>query len=236
MPTGQRGDLSVVLLSGEQPVAAAVFEPQRTVDPAKWYSWPRYLSDLHAEVRCPTYLIVLALGPAVADWARRPISSFQPGWHLRPYVLGPEDVPRVTSLAQALEDPMLAALGAVVHADEETAEEQGYLAIRAVRDLRGEDHAWWLYRLLYAIMTPERSTKLQELTMLSREALLPKTPYDWAKYNEGKASAIVSFLTLRQVSLTEEQRQRILAERETGVLDRWLARAVTATSADELFV
>jgi len=45
-----RSDSAVVLeVAPDQPPAcAAILEPQRRLDPDKWYSRPRYLSDLHA--------------------------------------------------------------------------------------------------------------------------------------------------------------------------------------------
>ena len=99
--TGQRCDAAVLLEDNDQPVLAAILEPQGGVDPGKWYSWPKYLADLHAEVRCDTYLIVLALTRSVATWAQSPILSFQPNHGLIPLVVGPDELPRVTSVAAA---------------------------------------------------------------------------------------------------------------------------------------
>ena len=86
-----RSDSAVVLETSPDrpPACAAILEPQRRIDPEKWYSWPSYLSELHRKYRCPTYLIVFAIGEeatAVAAWARQPIATFQPGSGFAPLV------------------------------------------------------------------------------------------------------------------------------------------------------
>lgn len=54
-------------------------------------------------------------------------------------------------------------------------------------------------------------------------------------WRTGLAKAIVSVLEARDLTLTDEQREEILACTDLAELDRWLDLAVTAASADELF-
>ena len=51
------------LIPGQPPVCAAILEPQRRIDPEKWYSWPIYLSG------CT--LAIASSGPAtmIFTWA-----------------------------------------------------------------------------------------------------------------------------------------------------------------------
>lgn len=51
----------------------------------------------------------------------------------------------------------------------------------------------------------------------------------------GRAEAVLEILRLRGLSVTEEQRERILGCKDLAVLGRWLARAVTAAATDEVF-
>ena len=51
----------------------------------------------------------------------------------------------------------------------------------------------------------------------------------------GKIAAILSVLEARGLAISEEQKQRVHACTEIEVLDRWIRRAATASSADELF-
>jgi len=74
----------------QPPVCAVILEPQRSIDPEKCYSWPSYLSDLHRKYRCPSYLIVFALGDqavAVGPGARQPDRDVPAGQRLRALVL-----------------------------------------------------------------------------------------------------------------------------------------------------
>ncbi len=247
VPTGQRSDAAVVLEDNGKPVVAAILEPQGRIDPGKWFAWPKYVADLHAEVRCDTYLIVLALTRSVAAWARQPIGSFLPGHGLVPRVIGPDDVPRVGSLKEACAEPWLAALAAMMHADDESGPEEALVAVQAARQTGGVDQAWWLYQLLRAIMTKERYQRLEEFIMLHPDVYLPKTDFEWSQFNKGetkgkaegeikgKAEAIVRLLGLRQIAVNDEDRARIHAEREMPTLDRWFDRALMARSVSELF-
>jgi predicted transposase/invertase (TIGR01784 family) len=53
---------------------------------------------------------------------------------------------------------------------------------------------------------------------------------------EGRAESIFAVLSARSLAVTADLRARVLACRDVAVLDRWLAAAVTATSADDIFV
>ena len=52
---------------------------------------------------------------------------------------------------------------------------------------------------------------------------------------EGKAEDILAIFETRGLTVTGEQRARILRSKDTAELDRWLRKAVTAESAAELF-
>jgi hypothetical protein len=51
---------------------------------------------------------------------------------------------------------------------------------------------------------------------------------------EGKAESLMVVLKARGLALDEATRARLLAERDTQRLDRWLARATTCATIDEL--
>jgi hypothetical protein len=50
-----------------------------------------------------------------------------------------------------------------------------------------------------------------------------------------KAAAVVAVLEAREISLSDEQRARILTCVDIKLLDQWLRRAATRGTADELF-
>jgi hypothetical protein len=51
----------------------------------------------------------------------------------------------------------------------------------------------------------------------------------------GEAKAVVKVLEARAIGLTSEQRDRVLSCADIDQLDRWIDRAVTATSAEDVF-
>jgi len=55
-----------------------------------------------------------------------------------------------------------------------------------------------------------------------------------AQQAKGKAEAIVALLTARGLAPDEALRGRILGCADVAALERWLLRAVTARSADEV--
>lgn len=53
---------------------------------------------------------------------------------------------------------------------------------------------------------------------------------------EGEAEAIVAVLEARGLAISAEQRERIRQCGDLGMLGRWIRRAATVSSADEVFV
>jgi hypothetical protein len=52
---------------------------------------------------------------------------------------------------------------------------------------------------------------------------------------EGRARSVLEVLELRKLSVPTDVRERVLAMHEEPQLQRWLARALTVSSADEIF-
>jgi hypothetical protein len=51
---------------------------------------------------------------------------------------------------------------------------------------------------------------------------------------EGKAEAVLAVLAARQIAVPDEVRARITTCADVAILDRWLARAVTALAAADV--
>jgi hypothetical protein len=116
-PAPFRADLAITLHDsgpGQRPVMGIIIEIQRGRDHRKRRSWPLYTAALHAQLRCQTCLVVVAMDEGVARWAAAPIRSLQPGSPFTPLVLGPGRIPRV-SRERARREPWMAALSALAH-------------------------------------------------------------------------------------------------------------------------
>jgi hypothetical protein len=243
-----RSDSAVVLeiASDQPPACAAIVEPQRSIDPDKWYSWPRYLSDLHHKYRCPTYLIVFALGDdadAVGAWARQPIATFQPGSNFAPLVVGPPEVPPPATVEAAKADLPRAALGTLLHLSGPDGTAVAHRTLRAVYELHGLDMFVWMYYLIRGIARDERFAEIERLIMLDAQThFIPKTAFERELYAkaksearaevraEAKAEAVLAVLAARGLAVTADQRNRLLTCTDAAKLDRLVAGAVSAPS------
>jgi hypothetical protein len=52
----------------------------------------------------------------------------------------------------------------------------------------------------------------------------------------GKAESLLQFLDARGIGISDEQKARVLACTDLATLDRWIRKAATVASAQELFV
>ncbi len=113
-PAQYRADL-VLLLSRDSPILGVVVEVQLSPDEDKRYAWPVYVVNLRARIRCPVCLLVVASEDRVARWASQRIHLGGENYFV-PWVLGPTDVPEITDPERAQEDPEMAVLSALSHA------------------------------------------------------------------------------------------------------------------------
>ena len=93
-PAKRYADLVILLVDG-RPVRGIVAEVQLDIDLDKLFSWPVYVANLRARVRCDVDLLIVTSAPHVARWAAREISLGH-GARLRPLVLGPGGFPLIT--------------------------------------------------------------------------------------------------------------------------------------------
>lgn len=114
--TEMRSDL-VALFCDEQHVVrmAVILEVQRIRDDLKEWRWPAYLGSARAKLFCPVLLLVLALKPSIARWARALIAKGLPSWGEPPIVLSAKDIPLVTSRPAMKANPEMAVLSAMLH-------------------------------------------------------------------------------------------------------------------------
>jgi hypothetical protein len=147
-PTGYYADAVVVLHDhADQPVTGIIVEVQRQVDGDKQLTWPAYVANLRVKLKCAAVLLVVALDPGVAAWARRPIELGHPGFHLLPIVVDADAVPQVHDHAQACRSPELAMLSVLAHRKLEIAE----AAIAAIVQLPEEQARLYLDVIMMAL-------------------------------------------------------------------------------------
>jgi hypothetical protein len=234
--------LFVDVVDNHKPVFGTIFEVQLQRDDRKRFTWPLYAVAARARYECPFIVTAVTPDPAVERWASQPI-DLGDGMIFRPRVMGRDDIPQVTDRDRALREPQLAVLSAVAHGggDVETAVSIARAAVDAVLPLPEEQ------RLLYSILIEQALSKAARKA-LDMEPQIEKffteahrRSYDRGKAEgkaegeaKGEAKALIVILKRRGMTITDEQQRQIVACTDLATLDRWLDRAFSVTSVDEL--
>jgi hypothetical protein len=173
--------------------------------------------------------IVVAPDPAVARWCADPIEIGVPGFVLHPPVLYRTTVPVVTDPGDASRRPELGVLSAMAHGDTEQGATIAAALLPAIREL-DEDRAKLYYDLVY--------NSLNEAARRAMEAMMKGYEYqsDFAKKyvaqgrTEEAARNLLTVLRARGIAVTDAIRERILAQKDPELLERWLEKAAVAAS------
>jgi hypothetical protein len=252
-PAEYRAD-AVVLFTRKKPVFGAIVEVQLRPKKQKRFSWPLYAVGARARERCPFVVLVVTPSAATARWAARPI-ELGGGNQYRPLVVGPDGVPKLTDHARARREPQLAVLSVMAHGRGKvtTATAIGVAAVKAVSRLPEEQRL--LYSLLIEANLSEAARKAIEMQP-GLEKYFSETQrrnYERGRAEgeakgkaegeakakaegeaKGKADAVLKILMRRGLTLSADQRRRIVACTDLATLERWLDRSLSASSVDEL--
>ena len=240
-PAEYRADVVVLLLDADIPRSVVIVEVQLAVDDDKRFTWPEYAMGARAKYRCPASLLIVAPQPEIAAWCAEPIDTGIPGFVLTPPVLGRRAVPVITDPAEAARRPELAVLSAMAHGESEQGPAIAAAVLPAIRQL--EDARARFYGDLVL-------NSVNEAARRALEAMMKGYVYqsDFAKkyialgrdqgLNEGRveeaARAVLTALRVRGMTVPDAARERILAEKDPSLLERWLERAILAASVSEV--
>ncbi|MFE0425652.1 hypothetical protein [Streptomyces sp. NPDC058953] len=223
-------------------------EAQRRRDPDKAASWTYYLAYLRAKYGIPALLLVVCHDPATAKWAAGPFTTGVEGWtalSTRPMVVGPDNLPVITSPREARQNLAMATLSALTHSTHPELDailkalasalgsaaqdgESGDYFTELLEIGLGDTPAGTHWRNLMAVGTyfPGRGTMI-ERSFLKGVA-------------EGRAEErsrlILSVLEKREIPIADDHRARIADCVDLEVLDGWWDRVLTVDSAEELFI
>lgn len=245
-PPEYRAD-TAVRLRGALDLALAI-EVQLRREPEKLRKWPAYGGILHARHGCPAAVLVVAIDRATASWASAPI-SFGPGAVLRPLVIGPEQVPRVSDAAEAAANPEIALLSALTHGAEDRAAEIGIAAVEAAGALDDDRARLYVDLILQALSASARAHveafMIQDwqpqsdfLRRLYAEAEARGVSEGERKgmiegERKGKIALLLAMLRRRFGPLSPELEQRVLHAPEASI-QRWAEELPFADSAEAL--
>ncbi len=251
-----RADLVVAFGDQQSPDVVLIAEIQLREDADKRYSMPFYAMSARSRYRCPAIVVVIAVDDAVAAWARTPV-VLDPYNEWRPLVIGPSEVPRVTNVAEALARPHLAVLSARVHAKGPDGLAIARAALQVLAALPDDRDVVYLDVIWSALDAAARLVLEAEVNF---ENYVPTNPfYHWALEKgviqgreeglerglekgreagrgEGERDALRVILRTRGLTPSADNEARIDACGDVAVLREWVARAVTATSVDDVLV
>ncbi|WP_405615494.1 hypothetical protein [Streptomyces sp. NBC_00076] len=216
-------------------------ESQGKKDPDKPASWAYYLSYLHTKYKIPPLLLVVCQDRATAEWAVRPVPIGPAQWPalvLRPLVAGPHNLPVITDPDEARADLALTALSAIAHAKEPAVDGILKALTAALRDapqavadpiveftaqgIGNNRRAAELWRNLVAVDLSFYKSWLSEEIRDEGRA-------------QGRAEDILRILDRRGLDVSDADRERITSCGDLDTLGRWLDRAITTPSTEEIF-
>ena len=238
VPTEYRADL-VVLLVDDTPVFGIVHEAQLKPDERKRFTWPTYAAGLRARFECPVVVVVITVDDATARWASEPIALGGDSIFV-PFVIGPQGVPVVTDPEQAVREPELALLSVMAHGRDEQSVAVA-VARAAALGIEGFDRdRWVLYFGLIESSLSDAARKAFEMIPEGQQFFSESQRQSFERGRaearaESRAEAVVTFLEARGLTVSDEQRKRILSCSDLEELDRWVRSAATIKTTDELF-
>jgi hypothetical protein len=241
-PVPYRADLALLLRSRKRAVHALVVEVQLSVTGDKLFTWPHYAVAGRLLWRCEVTVVVVTPYAKVARWAakRRPIGG---GNTFAPLVVGPEQIPEVVDVDEAVARPELAVLSAMAHGRREVGGRIALAAAEAARRL-DPDTAALYYDVVLGSLGPAAQRAL--------EALMPNGRYEYKsefarKYfaeglekgreeglADGERRTLLKLLRLKFQHLPPTIVARVEAA-EIADLDRWAERILAATTLDDVF-
>ncbi|MER7490525.1 hypothetical protein ABTY20_32510 [Streptomyces sp. NPDC126497] len=217
-------------------------EAQTKKDPDKARNWAYYVSYLHAKYDLPVLLVVVCRDSSTATWAAGPFTCTVDAWTTqvtRPFVLGPQTVPEVTDETTVARQPALAALSAIVHSQSRRSAAILEAVARGLVSFEPDVTKYWFEVVEVGLeSTPARENwrKLMQdvVTHFPGHGTLFEEKFLEGKA-ESKAEDILRVLNVRGLAIPDEVRERVAACTDLDSLTAWFDRALTITTAEDLF-
>ncbi|MBO0822588.1 MAG: hypothetical protein J2P27_01865 [Actinobacteria bacterium] len=233
-PVELRAD-GVFLVDDGESKLAIVAESQTKPDPLKRWVWPAYLALARAEHRRPAVLVVFCPGPRrdTGPWARQLIKTGHPGFDLAPIVIDATTTPPPNPESPAAAD--MAVLGCLTGAIDLDSAAGRHHVLGLVRAARLEADKLKTYTdLIRAAASPAARLPLETLMTTTYKD-------DWTDRFEAKgrmeqgAQMVLRIFAARDIAVTDDIRDRVLACADLDQLQAWADKAATATSLSDVF-
>ncbi|HEY5956646.1 MAG TPA: DUF4351 domain-containing protein [Polyangiaceae bacterium] len=139
-PVDRHADLLLLAIVKGRPALAIAVEVQLKRNRSKRLAWACYAVLARVRHRCPAAVLVISPDAGVARWARTPV-EIGPGLAYAPLVVGPREIPAVTTLTAARRHVELAVLSALAHTQAPITKAKPIVkaALAACAELRTDD-------------------------------------------------------------------------------------------------
>jgi hypothetical protein len=230
----------VVLISDAatgKPVLAVIIEPQLRDSETKRYSWPVYVTTARRVARCPAaVLVVLCPDPAEAARCRRLIRTGHPGFDLAPVVIDSGAPPGRNGAGGPYLTVFAASMGGIDLESEAGARQ--VLDAMASTEVSAADRLRMTAIILRLASDAARQILEAMMTTSEYEKTFVERIHDQGIAEgeaRGEAKALLRLLDARELDLTQGQREQVMSSTDAAQLDRWFDRAITASTAAEVF-
>ncbi|MCF4139415.1 hypothetical protein L1856_25595 [Streptomyces sp. Tue 6430] len=217
-----------------------VVESQGKPDDRKRGSWPYYLSYLYEKYRCEPVLIVVTQNSATARWAAEPIHLGVrgcPSLTVRPFVLGPDNVPVIADEREAERDVPLAVLSAMTHGRGRQAPAILESLAAALRTI-DRDSAAVFVQFVDSCLADTRARQMWR-DMMTTIQYFWRHPLAEQVREEGRletrAEMTLNILEWRGVPVSDAIRHRVETCTDEDLLKLWARRAMDVSRAEDLF-
>ncbi|WP_432930529.1 hypothetical protein ACQPZZ_08600 [Microbispora sp. CA-135349] len=253
IPVEYRADAVVVLRDGSGIARLAVIvEVQLRRDAQKRFSWPVYAAALRARLKCDTALLVICLNRAVGRWCEQPI-SMGPSGTVTPVAIHSDRLPLIIDPDEARRHPELAVLSVAMNGDHPDIDKGLEAMLEGLKGVGREGVQLYLNYVFGQIPTVA-GERLKELLMTAsadyEKVIGDRYFSEWVNKGleqgreqgreegraEGEIEAILAVLDARGLDIPSEARERISRCSDLHILGKWIRRAATATSVDDIFL
>ena len=232
-------------------------EAQEKKDRTKGAAWAYYLSYLRAKYDQPALLLVVCQDRSTASWATGPFKFGLTDWtalSVHPLVLGPGNVPVIKDPEEAAQDVALASFSALMHGRDPDVPAILEAVARALGKVDPKSAAYydemldiglgktpagkmWRNLMGSGIYFPGHGSLIEEkyLEGEAKGKAEGKAEGEVKGRAEERAQMILRVLAKRQVPIPDSTRHSITDCTDLDMLGRWLDRAFTATTVEDLF-
>ncbi|MEQ4718913.1 hypothetical protein [Nonomuraea sp. B19D2] len=215
-------------------------QQDKTKDPRQL---ARYAAALWLMLGCDVSVLVICPDRKVAAHYAQPIESGLTGYRLRPWVLGPDEIPAIVDPQEAAAHIDLAAMSVMVHGRDRKVVEAFTAALADVNDEHSPDY----YEYAYSMSVPEIRRLMEEIMKSASTRWPVYSPFAREHFGRGKvegmvegkaeeaARSVLLVLAARGLEVPDDARARINACADLAQLETWVTRAATAQTIQDLF-